>query len=618
MKNRKKLFSALLVSTFVIGAMNVNAMEVNDVTTLNDCLTKTSIETCVIKSDIDVTSRITTVGEKTLDLGTNTLNGQATVDNGLITVGENAKLTINGTTGKIVSGQNAYAALQVLSNSELVVNGGKISGYWYGIVGNGDAVNTKITINGADTVIESDDINTDKTDVAIYHPQDGILTINNGLIEGSTGIEIRAGKLVLNNGTVIGTNNNFSSNPNGNGTTTVGAGIAVVQHTTKKPIDVKIMGGNISAHIPFYENNPQGNSLEDIAKIKLSIAGGTFIASGSGTKSVEVHDIKNFISGGKFSGTDKLFNDYLVLGLALDNEGNVVSCKVELEYNKDLASATIKPENPKPGDTVTIEFTLNDGRINGYYSTLEITELGNNKYSFVMPNGDAKITFNISGFDTEYFVYTDALSQEKVNEMYDDWKGFNVYFSENALDIMKKTLASLVENLDDKKFTLDTYAGAEEFDFQENYEMLDEESKKLYDSVKKLLPSGNTIIGGAYAVVSVWDNVDGEELVKIDKLNEKITYSIQLPDAYEGKSKYYGLARVVDGKLEVIRGTLSKDGKTIAFNTDQLGSFIFVYGDIANPATYDAGITLYVALGSLSLIGLLALTLVAKKKAFNK
>ena len=99
---------------------------------------------------------------------------------------------------------------------------------------------------------------------------------------------------------------------------------------------------------------------------------------------------------------------------------------------------------------------------------------------------------------------------------------------------------------------------------------------------------------------------------------KKITYSIQLPDAYEGKSKYYGLARVVDGKLEVIRGTLSKDGKTIAFNTDQLGSFIFVYGDIANPATYDAGITLYVALGSLSLIGLLALTLVAKKKAFNK
>jgi len=618
MKNRKKLFSALLVSTFVIGAMNVNAMEVNDVTTLNDCLTKTGIETCVIKSDIDVTSRITTVGEKTLDLGTNTLNGQATVDNGLITVGENAKLTINGTTGKIVSGQNAYAALQVLSNSELVVNGGKISGYWYGIVGNGDAVNTKITINGADTVIESDDINTDKTDVAIYHPQDGILTINNGLIEGSTGIEIRAGKLVLNNGTVIGTNNNFSSNPNGNGTTTVGAGIAVVQHTTKKPIDVKIMGGNISAHIPFYENNPQGNSLEDIAKIKLSIAGGTFIASGSGTKSVEVHDIKNFISGGKFSGTDKLFNDYLVSGLALDNEGNVVSCKVELEYNKDLASATIKPENPKPGDTVTIEFTLNDGRINGYYSTLEITELGNNKYSFVMPNGDAKITFNISGFDTQYFVYTDVLSQETVNEMYDDWKGFNVYFSENALDIMKKTLASLVENLDDKKFTLDTYAGAEEFDFQENYEMLDEETKKLYDSVKKLLPSGNTIIGGAYAVVSVWDNVDGEELVKIDKLNEKVTYSIQLPDAYEGKSKYYGLARVVDGKLEVIRGTLSKDGKTIAFNTDQLGSFIFVYGDIANPATYDAGITLYVALGSLSLIGLLALTLVAKKKAFNK
>ena len=73
----------------------------------------------------------------------------------------------------------------------------------------------------------------------------------------------------------------------------------------------------------------------------------------------------------------------------------------------------------------------------------------------------------------------------------------------------------------------------------------------------------------------------------------------------------------MDGKLEVIRGTLSKDGKTIAFNTDKLGTFIFVYGDIANPATYD-GILVYAGVGLLSIVSIIALTFVTRKKVFNK
>lgn len=617
MRSRKKLFGALLVSTFLLGAVNVSAMEVNDETSLIDCLSKVGAETCVLKSNIDVTSQITTKDDKVLDLGTNSINGNVTLNEGLIFVSSDSKLTINATTGKINSGSKAYAAIQVGSNSELIVNGGKISGYWYGIVGNGGNHNTKITINGADTVIESDDINTDKTDVAIYHPQEGVLTINNGLVEGSTGIEIRAGKLVLNGGLVRGTNDSFSSNPNGNGTTTVGAGIAVVQHTTKKAIDVKVVGGTIEGHIPFYENNPQNNSAEDIAKIKLSIEGGTFRTTGTGTKTVETHDIHNYISGGTFMGQVKPSNDDLVSGAVINKDGSVAVYKVTLNYDENLASATMTPENPKPGDKVTIQLTLKEAMFNGYGGSVVLNDLGNNKYEFTMPENDVLINFSLSGFETEYFVYTEKLDQDTVNLFYEENKGFNVYFSENTLEIVKNTLASLVEDLDSKSFYLSVYAGAEEIDFEKRYDEIDDNTKKLYDGVKKLLPNGNYIIGGVYTVVESWDNKANAELVKIDKFNEKVTYYVQLPDAYKGKSKYYGLARVVDGKLEVIRGTLSKDGKTIAFNTDKLGSFIFVYGDIANPATYD-GILVYAGVGLLSIVSIIGLTFLTRKKVFNK
>lgn len=617
MRSRKKLFGALLVSTFLLGAVNVSAMEVNDETSLIDCLSKVGAETCVLKSNIDVTSQITTKDDKVLDLGTNSINGNVTLNEGLIFVSSDSKLTINATTGKINSGSKAYAAIQVGSNSELIVNGGKISGYWYGIAGNGGNHNTKITINGADTVIESDDINTDKTDVAIYHPQEGVLTINNGLVEGSTGIEIRAGKLVLNGGLIRGTNDSFSSNPNGNGTTTVGAGIAVVQHTTKKAIDVKVVGGTIEGHIPFYENNPQNNSAEDIAKIKLSIEGGTFRTTGTGTKTVETHDIHNYISGGTFMGQVKPSNDDLVVGAVINSNGSVAVYKVTLNYDENLASVTMTPENPKPGDKVTIQLTLKEAMFNGYGGSVVLNDLGNNKYEFTMPENDVLINFSLSGFETEYFVYTEKLDQDTVNLFYEENKGFNVYFSENTLEIVKNTLASLVEDLDSKSFYLSVYAGAEEIDFEKRYDEIDDNTKKLYDGVKKLLPNGNYIIGGVYTVVESWDNKANAELVKIDKFNEKVTYYVQLPDAYKGKSKYYGLARVVDGKLEVIRGTLSKDGKTIAFNTDKLGSFIFVYGDIANPATYD-GILVYAGVGLLSIVSIIGLTFLTRKKVFNK
>lgn len=87
------------------------------------------------------------------------------------------------------------------------------------IQGNGNSHGTSITINGGKISGEL---------TAIYHPQYGEMTVNGGEIEGATAIEMRAGKLVVNSGTMIGNGDPFESDPNGNGATTLGAAVAAV------------------------------------------------------------------------------------------------------------------------------------------------------------------------------------------------------------------------------------------------------------------------------------------------------------------------------------------------------------------------------------------------------
>ena len=94
--------------------------------------------------------------------------------------------------------------------------------------------------------------------------------------EGSTGIEIRAGKLEITNSTVTGGNGKYTGAPNGNGSTSSNVALAVAQHTTKLPIDVTIHSGTFTANAAFIEANPQKNTTGDIAKIKLNIEGGNF------------------------------------------------------------------------------------------------------------------------------------------------------------------------------------------------------------------------------------------------------------------------------------------------------------------------------------------------------
>ena len=125
--------------------------------------------------------------------------------------------------------------------------------------------------------------------------------VDGAKITGSTAFEIRAGSLTVNSGTFIGTGTPIFIQPNGNGSTTDGVGIAIAQHTTKLPIYVTINEGEISGYTALYESNPQKNEEDDIAKVTIQIKGGTFTANGPDAASVYSENKTGFITGGKFS-----------------------------------------------------------------------------------------------------------------------------------------------------------------------------------------------------------------------------------------------------------------------------------------------------------------------------
>lgn len=156
---------------------------------------------------------------------------------------------------------------------------------WATIQGNGTQHGTKITINGGSVV--------NKKDVAIYHPQYGELAVNGGEIYGeTTGIEMRAGLLTVNDGKITGNGDPFTSSPNGNGSTTVGAAVAVSQHSTNLTLNATINGGELNGVRALYEEDMQNDSTEGIS---LNVNGGQFNGA------VESKNVKGFITGGRFA-----------------------------------------------------------------------------------------------------------------------------------------------------------------------------------------------------------------------------------------------------------------------------------------------------------------------------
>lgn len=159
-----------------------------------------------------------------------------------------------------------------------------------------------------------DEENSTKGSNGMYLAGYAVTTIDKGAFiqSGAAGIEIRAGKLTVNGGTIESTAIPTTITPNGNGSTTEGAALAVSQHTTALPLEVTINGGTFSGYTALYENCVQDSNRPDL--VKVTVNDGNFAATNGGVNSVYADDPETMtIYGGYFTADP---SEYLAKGKA--------------------------------------------------------------------------------------------------------------------------------------------------------------------------------------------------------------------------------------------------------------------------------------------------------------
>ena len=199
----------------------------------------------------------------------------------------------------------------------VAVNGAVLNGVndTDGGVGNGLYVNGSITHTENAPEISLKNTTITATGEGMYLAGYATTTLTNCDITGMTGVEIRAGKLTVSGGAITGTATPVTVTPNGNGSTTAGAGIAVSQHTTMLPLTVTVNGSNVKGYSAFYQvdtlaemKDNAGNKqftgeqvAEAVAKITLRVNGGVYTATGEDGKAVYSENKAGFVYGGTFS-----------------------------------------------------------------------------------------------------------------------------------------------------------------------------------------------------------------------------------------------------------------------------------------------------------------------------
>ena len=260
------------------------------------------LDTVTLTDGVEIDKTITLdLNGKTIEPASNGWTEDESVDY-LLAVKRGGNLTIADSEGAgKIDAKNLLCGVKMTIKGEeeydgetvLTVNGGTIQGDGYGISGNGNRHGTKITINGGTVKA------TANNGTAIFQPQDGSLTVNGGIIESSnTAIEIRSGSLTVTGGIITGGMGVPMSNANGSGTTTSNAAVAIAQHTTKKPITVKIEGGTLTGGAALFESDPN-NTYDDTSAEKpaIEVTGGTFNGA------VSSENVTGFIAGGTFTET---------------------------------------------------------------------------------------------------------------------------------------------------------------------------------------------------------------------------------------------------------------------------------------------------------------------------
>ena len=312
----KKVLATILALVMAIGLCSVswaaNPASVSNAETLKTAIGAATAENNTITLTDNVVLNESVEIKKSgvnlvIDLGGKTISGSSllfdiyspvTFKNGTIDV------TYNGSASICVMWLNGGAKLAL--ENDVIVNAAKSAGatgsvFAVGLYNDCDeaelTINGKITGDNGATINGTITTNTNKVTVngtidvaghALYLAGNGITDINNGAcVKGDAGIEIRAGVLNINGGTVESTGTYSAPIANGNGTTASGAALIVAEHTTNQGITVNVNSGNIKAASngkAIAASDPENKGGDDV---KLNVAGGNVVGGIQVEESIE-------------------------------------------------------------------------------------------------------------------------------------------------------------------------------------------------------------------------------------------------------------------------------------------------------------------------------------------
>lgn len=253
---------------------------------------------------------------------------------------------------------NGQYGVGAWGSSKVTINGGTIESGWYAIAGNGNETkSTTITINGGTLASTAD--------YAIYHPQSGTLTINDGaVVYGAAGaIAMKRGNLVVNGGTMtskgIGDTGNW-----GDGTGNLG-NAALNFCAPYGDVKATITGGTITAEGDAVLIDAQPTEGKEVS---LAISGGTFSS-----------DVSKYCAAG-FTATPNADGTYgitkvgdLSVMVAYDKAYDNVEAGGTVDINMDTVNKILVAKTEVANVTTTLTKTFSSTGWNAFFVPFDFT-----------------------------------------------------------------------------------------------------------------------------------------------------------------------------------------------------------------------------------------------------
>ena len=253
---------------------------------------------------------------------------------------------------------NGQYGVGAWGSSKVTINGGTIESGWYAIAGNGsETKSTTITINGG-TLVST-------IDYAIYHPQSGTLTINDGaVVYGAAGaISMRGGNLVVNGG-ILTSKGNGDTGTWGDGTGLLG-NAALNFCKPFGDVTATIKGGTITAEGDAVLIDAQPTEGKTVT---LAIEGGTFSS-----------DVSKYCAAG-FTATPNADGTYgitkvgdLSVMVAYDKAYDNVEAGGTVDINMDTVNKILVAKTEVANVTTTLTKTFSSTGWNAFFVPFDFT-----------------------------------------------------------------------------------------------------------------------------------------------------------------------------------------------------------------------------------------------------